>query len=115
MATIEKDSFKENATILRKIINENIFFGSDAKEQALEFLEAMIKDHEQDVLTLVFKAVSLEEDLNSQEEEEPDEVYEESFIRLDYGLGVLKFDCEVNLKFLEALEIFVENFKTGNA
>ncbi len=106
------NKFTSNTDELRKIIKENIFFGAGNQEVALEFLDAIIENHREEVQELKDNMVTVEEKefYGEDWDYDPDEFYE-----ADYGLGTFIYSKrELNLRFLQAFENFIEEFKNNN-
>jgi hypothetical protein len=109
-----EDKFTSNAEELRKIIKENIWFGS--KDEAFEFLDAVIENHKQ---VTEFPATELQKLKEENSElEERIEFLEMCTIDPDnYTTEILPFgEFEykhkgLNLAFLNKLEEFIKQFK----
>jgi len=106
-----KNSFDENLTFLRKIIKENLWFGS--KEEAFEFLEAIGNDKDNIVNELNEKINYLEEQLKYSPEE--NDILND-LVSFNYGRGEFQYlETDLNLHFKEKLEEFLENYKQNQS
>lgn len=109
-----EDKFTSNAEELRKIIQENIWFGK--KDEAFEFLDAVIENHKQ---ATEYPAADIE--ILKTEKSELEERIE--FLEMctidpdDYTTEILQFgEFEykhkgLNLAFINKLEDFIDSFK----
>lgn len=105
-----EDKFMGNAEELEKIIKENIWFGP--KDEALEFLEAMVDNYDDKATELDRTIESIEDDKNEELVEDGEDILK--LIASDYGLGVLHYSNEnINLDFQIQLEQFIQNFKNN--
>lgn len=108
-----KESFDENVGFLRKIIQENVWFGP--KDEAFEFLDAIAEGYEggnsEGIKTLKVEIERLEEENqelhNSSNNIDPEHFTEEI---LPFGSFVYKHH-ELNLAFSIKLEKFIEENK----
>jgi len=111
--TEKKQLFTENAEELRKIIKENI--GENNQEVAIEFLDAIIENHNARVKYLQGQLESAKEDLKNCESEAPNFSFIDqpnSFDDIDYGMGMLiYYSVNINMKFQEQLRDFCQQWK----
>lgn len=106
---MSKDKFTGNVEELRKIIAENIWFGS--KEEAFEFLEAIENNHIEEIDKLKREIVGLEEEVTDLKNQTIDG---DAFVEVDIGVGRFVYmDQYMNLLFQDKLEQFIEDFKNG--
>lgn len=122
-----QDIFNSNAEELRKIINENIWFGQKNRDIALEFLDACIDNYNTKVEKLLEDREDndLREDISGkiinmkspiEDDEDDDEYFDPDpfYTSVDYGFGEFNYENrDLNLKFKMALEEFIENFKNN--
>lgn len=106
------DKFTSNSDELRKIINENIWFGSENRDIALEFLDAIIQNHQDEINNIKSNIVQVVQE----DPEEDIEYYNpEDYTEADYGLGKLIYcDINMNLRFQYAFENFIQKFKVNS-
>lgn len=111
-----KESFNENIEFLRKIIKENIWFGS--KDEAYEFLDAIAKGHEDsneekfDELSLLKSKIEELEEENTQLHNMSNNMDPEHFTEEIFPFGSFIYrHHELNLAFEQRLEQFLQNEK----
>lgn len=107
-----ESKFDTNAAELRKIIDENDWPSPDKKDEALEFLEAIVNNHKDEIAELAEDIKDLEDEASDYEDKDFDP---DDFTYADYGLGTLIYqDQQLNLKFQYEFEEFIEEFKKMN-